>query len=43
VVLTQFPQRTKRFALDTERPATRVNSLMVRRFSSLPLDAVSVG
>ena len=37
VVLGQLLGRTEDFALDPERPATRVDSLMVRRFQTLPL------
>jgi cytochrome P450 len=37
IILTQFLQHTSNFALDPEKPPTRVNSLMVRRWSSLPL------
>jgi cytochrome P450 len=39
VVLTQLLERTAHFALDPEAVPVRVNSLMVRRFSSLPLIA----
>jgi cytochrome P450 family 144 len=37
VVLTQLFERTSHFALDPDALPVRVNSLMVRRFSSLPL------
>jgi cytochrome P450 len=43
VVLTHFLQRTTHFALDPDRLPVRVNSLMVRRFSSLPLNATPAG
>ena len=39
VVLTRLLARTEHFALDPDQPPTRVNSLMVRRFSALPLVA----
>lgn len=39
VVLTELLARTDRFALDPERAPARVDSLMVRRFRSLPLIA----
>jgi cytochrome P450 len=41
IVLTQFLQRNRRFELDPADPPTRVNSLMVRRFSRLPLRTTS--
>ena len=37
VILTRFLERTTHFALDPDNQPTRVRSLMVRRFSSLPL------
>jgi cytochrome P450 len=37
VVLGRFLERTANFSLDSDHPAVRVNSLMVRRFDSLPL------
>jgi cytochrome P450 len=37
VVLTELLAGTEHFTLDPDRPPTRVNSLMVRRFSALPL------
>lgn len=37
VILTQFLQRTTNFTLDPTHPPVRMRSLMVRRFSSLPL------
>jgi cytochrome P450 len=37
VVLTRLLARTGHFALDPDHPPTRVNSLVVRRFSTLPL------
>jgi len=37
IVLTRLLARTERFALDPDRPPTRVDSLVVRRFRSLPL------
>ena len=40
VVLTQLLERTRHFALAPDAPPVRVNSLMVRRFTSLPLLAV---
>ena len=39
VILTQVLQRTKHFKLDPDHSPARVNSLMVRRFTSLPLMA----
>ncbi len=39
IVLTQLLARTEHFALDPDHPPARVNSLMVRRFSTLPLVA----
>ncbi|MGH3053918.1 MAG: cytochrome P450, partial [Gaiellaceae bacterium] len=39
VVLTRLLARTEHFALDPDQPPTRVNSLVVRRFSALPLVA----
>jgi cytochrome P450 len=39
IILTQVLERTKGFKLDPDRPPSRVNSLMVRRFESLPLMA----
>ena len=41
VILTQLLQRTTHFALDPDSLPQRVNSLMVRRFSSLPLVATT--
>jgi cytochrome P450 len=43
VVLTKFLQGTANFTVDPERRPARVNSLMVRRFSSLPLLATPTG
>jgi cytochrome P450 family 144 len=40
IVLTQLLERTTRFALEAHNPPERLNSLMVRRFASLPLLAV---
>jgi cytochrome P450 len=40
VILTQFLQRTRDFTLDPARPPERMRSLMVRRFTSLPLLAI---
>jgi cytochrome P450 len=37
IALTQLLARTEHFALDADDPPARVNSLMVRRFSTLPL------
>jgi cytochrome P450 len=37
VVLTRFLDRTSGFALDPDHPPVRVDSLMVRRFETLPL------
>jgi cytochrome P450 len=37
IVLTQLLARTGHFALDPDRPPARVDSLMVRRFGTLPL------
>jgi cytochrome P450 len=37
IVVTQLLAGTERFALDPDRPPTRVDSLMVRRFETLPL------
>jgi cytochrome P450 len=37
VILTEFLRRTRHFSLDPDHPPTRVNSLMVRRFNSLPM------
>jgi len=37
IVLTQLLARTEHFTLDPDRPPARVNSLMVRRFDTLPL------
>jgi len=37
IVLTQLLARTEHFALDPAHGPARVNSLMVRRFSTLPL------
>ena len=37
IVLTQLLARTEHFALDPDNPPTRVDSLMVRRFDTLPL------
>jgi cytochrome P450 family 144 len=42
VILTQFLRLTDQFSLDRSHPPERVNSLMVRRFSSLPLIAQAV-
>jgi cytochrome P450 len=42
VVLTEFLKRTNHFTLDPDNPPARVNSLMVRRFSRLPLLAQPV-
>jgi cytochrome P450 len=39
VILTQFMQRTIDFTLDATRTPQRMRSLMVRRFTSLPLSA----
>jgi cytochrome P450 len=39
IILTQVLERTKCFKLDPDRPPSRVNSLMVRRFESLSLMA----
>jgi cytochrome P450 len=39
IVLTQLLARTEHFALDPDHPPARVNSLMVRRFDTLPLVA----
>ena len=39
IILTQLLQRTTHFALDPDSLPERVNSLMVRRFSTLPLIA----
>ncbi len=39
IVLTRLLARTEHFALDPDHPPARVNSLMVRRFSALPLVA----
>lgn len=39
VVLTRLLERTTGFALDPDRPPTRDHSLLVRRFTSLPLIA----
>ncbi|HXW35874.1 MAG TPA: cytochrome P450 [Acidimicrobiales bacterium] len=41
IVLTRFLEQTAQFVLDPHYPPTRVQSLMVRRFSSLPLLATS--
>ncbi len=41
VVLTRLLARTESFALDPDRPPTRVSSLMVHRFETLPLLANS--
>jgi cytochrome P450 len=41
IVLTQLLARTEDFALHPSRPARRVNSLMVRRFDTLPLVVTS--
>lgn len=41
IVLTQLLARTDSFALDPDHPPARVESLMVRRFSSLPLLALA--
>jgi cytochrome P450 len=40
VILTRFLERTTDFTLDLAHPPTRLRSLMVRRFNSLPLLAV---
>jgi cytochrome P450 len=37
IVLSHLLARTQHFALDPDHPPARVNSLMVRRFSTLPL------
>jgi cytochrome P450 len=37
IVLTQLLAATEHFALDPDQPPVRVNSLMVRRFSTLPV------
>jgi cytochrome P450 len=37
IVLPKFLARTEHFALDSDRPPTRVYSLAVRRFDTLPL------
>jgi cytochrome P450 len=37
IILTRLLARTAHFALDPDHPPARVNSLMVRRFSTLPL------
>jgi cytochrome P450 len=39
VILTQFLRRTPNFTLDPARPPQRMRSLMVRRFTRLPLMA----
>jgi cytochrome P450 len=41
IVLTRLLERTEHFGLDPERPPTRVDSLMVRRFETLPLVATA--
>lgn len=41
VVLTQLLERTEHFAPDPDHTPTRVNSLVVRRFSTLPLVATA--
>ena len=41
VVLTRLLARTEHFALDPDQPPTRVNSLVVRRLSALPLVATA--
>ncbi|HWS46673.1 MAG TPA: cytochrome P450 [Acidimicrobiia bacterium] len=41
IVLGTLLERTAQFALDPERPAVRVPSLMVRRFETLPLVATA--
>jgi cytochrome P450 len=43
VVLTRLLARTEHFAVDPDRPPERVASLMVRRFSTLPLVVKSTG
>lgn len=43
VILTPLLQRTAHFALDPDAAAVCVDSLMVRRFSSLPLIATTSG
>jgi cytochrome P450 len=42
IVLTQLLDRTSGFALVPDAPPARVNSLMVRRFDSLPLAATTI-
>ena len=37
IVLTRLLAGTEHFALDPDNPPTRVNSVMVRRFDTLPL------
>ena len=41
VILTQLLARTEHFSLDLAHPPTRVNSLMVRRFDTLPVVVTS--
>ncbi len=41
IVLTELLARTEHFALDPDHPPERENSLMVRRFRSLPLAATA--
>ena len=43
IVLTRLLARTEYFTLDPDRPPARVDSLMVRRFSTLPVMAKSSG
>jgi cytochrome P450 len=41
IVLTRLLERTREFALDPDTPPVRVDSLMVRRFTSLPVSTVA--
>jgi cytochrome P450 len=41
IVLARLLARTEHFAIDPERPPTRVDSLVVRRFDTLPLVATA--
>jgi hypothetical protein len=41
IVLTKLLAGTDHFAFDPDRPPTRVNSLVVRRFGTLPLVAMA--
>ncbi len=43
VVLTRLLARTEHFALDPDRSPARVDSLMVRRFSTLPVVVKAIG